>query len=256
MKNLLYATILIGLLFTSCKKDDDDNTPAATVPYTLSAPQCLLSKVTVNQDGDISTSVYQYDGQKRVISVTTPGSVNKVITTYKTGMMIDEETSENVNGDIVTTVTTHHLNNMGFVSRTINDDSSQTLYTYNNQGYLIREIQKSQYGDYSYGASYQYSQGNMVTSYSLSLDFATGEVKDSSLSATYYYYENLPGKIEEMNAWFERLGRGSKNELKSIEGGFATSAYNYTIGSNGMPSSLKLTYIFGEISLDMEWRCK
>lgn len=256
MKNLVYGIALFGLLLSACKKDEDDSSPATAVTnYSLNAPKCLLSKITVDDGTDVSSSVYQYDAQKRLILITTPGTSDKISSTYPQGQMIDEETYEDGNGDIVTTVTTHYLNPMGFIARTVNEDGSEVVYSYNSQGYLIRSLSKNEYGEYTYGNSYQYANGNRVTDYSLSLNWETGVAEDSSLSSTYYYYENMPGKMEEMGAWVERLGRGSKNELKAVEGGFSTSAYEYTIGSNGMPSSARFTYLFGEISLDMEWKC-
>jgi YD repeat-containing protein len=254
MKKLLYTGLIAIVCLSACKKDKDDDTPSGVIPYSFSAPKCLLSTAKIDVNGDVSTSIYQYDGQRRLISITEPGSAEKTTYAYAGNTILESETAEGANGDMVTTVITHYLNATGFVARTVGEDSTETFYTYDTQGYLIREVSRS-FGNYSSGVSYQYSNGNKATSYSLSVDGETGKTGDSTLAESYFYYENMPGKMEEYGAWIERKGRANKNELKSINGGFSTSAYEYIMGNNGMPATLKYTFIFGTATMNLVWNC-
>jgi hypothetical protein len=65
----------------------------------------------------------------------------------------------------------------------------------------------------------------------------------------------LRGKMEEVYSRNERLGKGSKNELKSISSGSGTISNKYVIASDGMPESMIVIYSWGEVKQDMKWKC-
>jgi hypothetical protein len=254
MKNVILCMLVSLLGFQSCKKDKEDG-PSGSSSYNLIAPACLVSKMKIDIDGDVTNSAFVYDGQRRIVSNSQTGSEIKTTYACAGNTMTVEDTEEDIDGNIVKKITTNYLNAMGFISKSIEEDSSQTLYSYDAKGYLIREIKMSSFGTYTYGKSYQYVNGNKVKSYSLNVDQTTGVTIDSTVSESYFYYETMPGKFEEFSAWIERTGRGNKNELKSVSGGFSTAAYEYVVGPNGLPNSINLTYIFGAAKIDLTWRC-
>lgn len=251
MKKLTYACIVIGLCFSACKKDKDGDVPSGQIPYNLVAPKCLISNTHGEEDGEVWNMDYEYDGQKRVTSITEASGKYKETYTYSGNTMTVEVTPDLGTGSIYK----YELNAMGFIEKALEEDSSQVFYTYDKQGYLIRKLILERSGKYLYGISYQYTNGNKTASFNLDVDPQTGTTIDSVLSNTYFYDDNLPGKIEEADAWLERSGRASKNELRSIVERNSTLEYEYTIGDNDLPSSFKITESGQIAKMDLKWKC-
>jgi hypothetical protein len=254
MKKIMMCLFVSFFAFQACKKDTEEQTTGSSA-YRLNAPTCLVSDIKIDYDGDLTNSTIVYDGQRRILSTSETGSKLKTTYVYSGDKMMVEETDEDIDGNIEKTLTVNYLNAMGFISRSIEEDSSQTFYTYDAQGYLIRELEMTSFGTYTSGRSYQYINGNRVKGYNLDVDQTTGETLDSTLSESCFYYETMPGKFEEFSAWITRTGRGNKNELKSVSGGFSTAAYEYFVGTNGLPNAINLTYVFGSAKIDLTWKC-
>lgn len=253
MKKFSYVTMLMVLCFISCKKDTQDDGTSGAAVYTLAAPKCLLMSTAASENGDEWNMVYRYDAQKRISSITETGGKYKEEFTYSGNTMIEEVTSIKSSGEESKTIFRFELNVMGFIAKVMQEDSSSASYIYNSQGYLIRRLVHGKSGEILFGSSYQYANGNRIASYDLDFDMMTGAVIDSSLGTTYTYYTNLPGKIDEAEAWISRYGRANKNELKSVAYKTSTQEFDYTIGSNDMPSAYQI--VGSPQKMKLTWTC-
>jgi hypothetical protein len=251
-KNALYLACFC-VFIQACKKDKAEETKIG--PYTLSAPSCLITNSKTVTDGTVSNSIYAYDSQRRLISTTEEDGTNTVTYAYQGDHIIESRFLRAPDGTAIRTVSTHYLNAGGFIIKTIEGDSTQTLYTYNGESYLTREVKVNLDGQKGSGISYQYSNGNRITSYNLHFDSQTGNQTDSALGTTYSYYDGFPAKMGSWESWTERLGRPNKNEVKQEQDGTFNTTYDYKIGSGGVPSSMTLTYMFGTTNLELTWNC-
>lgn len=255
MKTLFYTCIIISLCLSGCKKDKGDD-EFHEEPYSFGPPECLMSNVKLKAGADTSDWTYEYDTQKRLVLITKAGSPGKTSYIYSEGKMIVEELVDWGNGDTSTVVTTNYLNAKGFISKAVEEDGTETFYTYNEDGYLIRIIEKEEVGGYRSGSSYEYTDGNRTAVYKLNVDAQTGETISRTLAVSYTYYDKMPGKMEVVWAWIDRQGRGSKNEVKSMNRGGNVMTYEYLIASNSLPKSMNQIY-GGTIILrtDLVWKC-
>jgi hypothetical protein len=237
MKTFTLYSIGILLLLGSCKKEEDGNAVGSSIGYVLKTPSCLISSVN-----SISLVTHAtYDSEKRIIRLSRNQDTLLTQYSYSGNKMLMTTSRIFRDGSTESSRTTYYLNNSGFIDSTIEEGSLfVTVYKYNAQGNLVRELEKNEQGLYYTGRSYQYINGNKVSEYSLRTDLFTGASTDSTLLATHTYYSNIPGKIDEWQSWVYRRGKGSVNALKTSKYGEYVYSYEYTLGTNSYPSQVRI----------------
>jgi hypothetical protein len=240
MKYILLKLTAIFVLISACKKEDDGSPTSGSaigVSYFITAPACLIVSGS-SPFGEVSVS---YDSQKRIVRQSQNQDTFVTTYNYNGQTILETDTRKYEDGSTEINRKTHYLNVGGLIDSTREEGSSYTrVYIYNSRGQLIRQLNRDLMGYVSWGTSYQYLGGNRESAYQLSFDWQTGMATDSSLSETYTYYTDKPGKLEEWGAWIERTGKGNANELKSIQHGSETQTYSYVWGANGLPTQITL----------------
>lgn len=264
----IFLAMLVVSTLLSCEKEDTNPTGTggtSGIHYALSPPSCLISEMVAPSLPAQVT--FKYDAQKRLIQANADlDEDERTEYSYSGYTMTETRYSTGINGTPNIEVIVHNLNFAGLIEKTVEDDRSkggslhETFYYYNSGGYLMREINKTTYDAsgssiYYFGMSHEYSGGDRMKSYSLSVN-NQGEVTDSLLQLTYSYYMNRTGQIEAWNAWTERTGRGSTHELKEeATPSGSVVKFEYTNGTNGYPVKLKQTYNGSTMDVDISWKC-
>lgn len=256
------CVLLIAWLFSGCKKDIDSNegggSNTGAINFTLTAPSCLVTKLTMLPDDE--TVFVEYDNQKRVIKVYQEAPGIGVTNYTYIGNTINEY-SKDQEGNISNSI--HTMNSSGLIVHSLTDrratggDRDERNYTYNNDGYLIREITKSissSNDTFYYGRSYAYDNGNKTKSFRLIFD-SNRQVYDSAQESVYEYYTDKPSRYGAFSAWVERTGRPDKHELKSESSTFFNISYEYTYGQDGFPIKVKQTMLGSSREFLLTWRC-
>jgi hypothetical protein len=263
MKTISLLWIVSILFICGCKKEDNtpESSQESSVGYIIITPSCLLDSI-VNATIPLS-NYYKYDSQKRLVyhfSKQPNGATSSIhIYRYEGNKLIDT-VYQGTNGSVNPTprsIDVHYLNAMGLI------DSTKTVsgmikfrYTYNNQGYLIRELRYSEFSEVPYiiyGQSHRYENGNRISSYTLSFD-VEGNIIDSTLSLSYTYDKTTPNDYEVWQTWVNRKGRANSNALLTNPGG----RFTYKLNSNGFPTSIDFYDFYYERTSTsfLNWQCR
>ena len=215
MKSTLLLIVCLVFLIACTKKED--NTPATS--------QTPLVR-TISFDSTVAAS-YWYDGQGRLTcsrmfespgidsAVYTYGSNTMVKKLYYDGVLSETEYGLLENGNVVSL----HGNKP--------DSSSywSTQYTYDANGFLIREIHMDNDTVETWRAEYVVTDGNIMS------------MNRSNYIPVIYTYEYYPGTVNSLGSTTTFLGKTSKNLVKRLtiayDIGTITEDYTYEYYNNG-----------------------
>jgi len=233
MKKLtLFAFLTLIILVSSCKKNNENQTPVNP------ASAHLKSMVFTDTTGKyISSMSFQYDSQGKVTQMIfdNPPDIDSLIYKYEyySTMVIEKIFYRNNNkyGR-----NTYYLNSDGLATAEIdigynqNGDSSvaqNVTYKYNIEGYML-EKKSYLYGDTATWGSYNWQiMNDNITSMKLSLSLWGG----GSVTENYEYFPNSVNTLGNTNDGKMFLGKSSTNLIKSSVTNNTTpksGTYSYT----------------------------
>jgi hypothetical protein len=254
MKHLLLTLTCLLFLIGACKKDDNSSTTSGySIGSPLVAPTCLVTSVSFS----FGKTMVSYDSQKRIVRQSLNQDTFLTVYSYTGNTIIATSSFINEDGYTNSERNTHYLNTNGYIDSTITEGrSSVTVNIYNSQGYRLRELYKTSSGNITSGRSYEYSGGNLIRTYDLTVDWETGTITDSTLSTTYTYYTDKPTKMGDFASWLNRTGKGNKHLVKTEQYDGETYNYTYAWGPNNLPASVTVEGLsIGSASYSYIWKC-
>ncbi|MDP4282440.1 MAG: hypothetical protein Q8867_09880 [Bacteroidota bacterium] len=228
MKSKLLILLSVIFLF-SCSKKDDNSTSGSKKPLvkTFSEENIILGSFWYDSQGrvtccrlfespDIDSTVYLY------------GTDNLVRTTYINGKLQEIEHGSLENGKVVS-------------SKGNKADSSSFwshYYTYDENGYLIREIELNKDSVERWREDYQIKDGNYIS--------MTHRDNNTQSVFTYEYYPGTSNSLKSMGSLVLSKFYESTNLVKKVEFSFdsiqpVTEEFSYTRYDNGWVKTMTET---------------
>jgi YD repeat-containing protein len=249
---ILCAGIISAALVASCTKNSNDQVSGA-VPG-AAAPACVVIQLSDSTNPPYTT--YEYDASGR-LSKRVENNGNKYPYSYVYTYTANEIRIDAYDSKNVFSFSTHEvLNEKGFVIQEYQKSASSTVYEYDALGYRVKQKMTGS----NHETHYTYEKGNLDEEWDFTVDTATGNYTDSTLSKKYSYYTTPSGYYGLSNAWTERTGTPNANLVQSAtdQHGNATY-YKYDVDATG-----KVTAIYFDaaqsfpapVKLVLKWKCK
>jgi hypothetical protein len=218
--------------------------------------KCLISKIgSTNPDSYID---YEYDTLDRVTKYGSFKMTYSPIGVLLTYGNLSELINLDVNGNAVSRSSLKQYS----TSEEFVTISKNTTYTYNSEGYLLKEL-------YMEIIDIQSSKPSVDTIVKLhNYEYENGNLKadvfynNGAKSKCYYkYFENMPNQLAEFEQRLYFKGKKSKNLIKTVEetdvnSKLSISNYSYEIDSEGRLIKETITNQQGKSIRNFEWICK
>ena len=236
-KKLLNLGIIFFAIYTcACKKSTNDS----PVPTGSTSPSCILK--SQNDLDDTSTTTYEYANNK-VVKVANAKYKQSFVVTYGA----DKATLNIVSEDFSYTATLPIGSNGKFSSLSYSTTEDNTIeydtsfYTYDQNGYLIKEISKNTTSVNGVktrtvdSTMYTISDGNIMTRKRIS--------KYGTTTTNYTYYADKANKSmfslgNSFDYFTGLIGTNSKNLVKTYSnGGLELNSYTYETNDKGFVTS-------------------
>lgn len=247
--NYIYSICML-IFLCACKKDEDTPIPPR---FAYQAPTCVIADYTNSAGGKFS---FTYDSQKRLTRLSTNNdSLVRTIGYFEA--TIQEVITYKTSSATYTYIFRHYVGEDGLIDSTIEQDGYPvytTQYFYSRDGFLQKVLDISPEGYLYGGHCYKYDGENKTVDYKLNID-GWGRIADSTIEATYTYYPDIRGWLEEWTAWTNRTGRANANAVKSIQSGGVTQTYKYTLGPNQLPTQIEISTPSNVESFYINWTC-